>query len=230
MNNTVTITGASGGIGRLLTTHLNGFELVPMDLPDRDVLDPDVVSTTVRGSDAIVHLAWNSRRERGDTEEIDSDNIRMANNVYRGAVVQSIPRVVVASSVHVDALSWKPGFRRDQSIQSQANDPVPSSPYGASKLMIEALGRYYVSRYSLEVICIRLGGVWIDGRRFGEVQDEKQRAAYLSHKDLIGVFRHCLRCTMAEPYHHFFAVSDHEARIHDTTNNVGWVSTYSSDE
>ena len=149
---TVAVTGMKGVIGTVIAGGLPGWEIRGVDLPECDVRDYDQVLAALRGAHAVVHLAWNTT-ENFLSGALEPDNHLMTHNVYAAARAAGVGRVVAASSVHADRY-WpqRGGLRRIDDL------PIPDSPYGASKVFVEALGRY-AAQLGTEVVCIRFGGV-----------------------------------------------------------------------
>jgi len=86
---------------------------------------------------------------------------------------------------------------------------------------MEALGRYYVKK-GLEVICIRLGGVTSDNKI--NLIEEGFEQIYLSHQDLINMITSCIEIeTISNNYELFYGVSHNPNRIHNNSNNIGWL-------
>jgi nucleoside-diphosphate-sugar epimerase len=143
----------------------------------------------------------------------------MAENIYRLAVKTKVKKVIMASSVHADKFyDWKgPG------LISPYRFPTPTSPYGASKLYIEALGRFFAQKYKLEVICIRLGWVnkqnapiWIKGKSW-------LAKTWLSHRDCIELFKRCIEAKkVPRNFVILYGVSDNKGRFHDLKNPFNW--------
>jgi len=204
----VVITGAKGTIGTVLMKGLTGYEITPIDLPEVDVRDYGRLLKIFPGQDIIIHLAWQTNR---------SDNVVMFSNVYRAAIEANVPRVIMASSVHADNFyDWKgPG------LLTPDRTAVPNSPYGASKVDMEALGKYY-SQHGLEVVCIRFGGV--NPEDTVDVEEEGFKKVWLSHRDGVELVKICID---AESIHNNFVViygvSNNTYRVHDYSNPLGWV-------
>lgn len=59
----IIITGAKGVIGRVLTKSLAGYQITPLDLPEKDVTDYQELLKTFPGHKAIIHLAWDTKTE-----------------------------------------------------------------------------------------------------------------------------------------------------------------------
>ncbi len=209
----VVVTGMKGVIGSVISGALAGWETRCADLPECDVRDYDQVLAILDGADAVIHLAWDTS-DNFLTERLDPDNQQMAHNVYAAARAAGVTRVVAASSVHADRF-WPPrgALRR---IDDQ---PVPDSPYGASKVFVEALGRY-TADLGTEVVCIRFGG--INGAdAIPEARPE--RAVWLSHRDCRALIARTLDAPLpAHRYVALYGISDNAGRLHDLDNPIGW--------
>ena len=213
----VLITGSAGTIGRVLVGGL-AHEVTEFDLPECDARSLEQLTDAAMGHDALVHLAWDTASENSGNGDIDFDNVLMAFNAYRAAEQASVPRVVMASSVHADVTNRPSG-----SLLVASTISTPDSPYGASKVFVEALGRYYADR-ALEVIVVRFGGVTrhVSHRDFGIRTDPNPW--WLSHADCVALVDASLTAPIVPGgYAAFYGVSDNPRRLHDTTNPFGWV-------
>jgi nucleoside-diphosphate-sugar epimerase len=212
----VAITGASGTIGTVLRRGLTEFEVVPLDLPDADVRDLPTTVRHFKDCKAVVHLAWDLRTDNWDTGRINPDDSLMSYNVYQACVEAGVQRVIVASSVHAD------DFMRWNAPQLMTTDrvPVPTSPYGANKVLLEAMGRFYSTK-GLEVVSIRFGAVNMDNRPTAGIWD--WRRAWLSHDDCVRLVRACLTAPVIPGnYTALYGVSNNRNRVHDWSNPLGW--------
>ena len=182
--NRLLLTGASGGLGRVLRSHLRtlcetlrisdlrtpesgdaGEELVACDVGDRAS-----VSELCRDVDAIVHFG-------GVSVEDAFDNILHANllgtfNVYEAARKRGIRRIVYASSSQVT------GFYPTSEIVDASMPVRPSSLYGLSKSFGENLSRLFYDRYGIETVCLRIAMC------FPEPMTHRMLRSYLSYDDL----------------------------------------------
>lgn len=212
----ILITGSGGVIGSVLKKGLK-HETTDFDLPDSSVLNLEDLLKATPGHDAVIHLAWGKKHDDWLSENFDPDNIQGAFNVYEAAHRAGVKKVIIASSVHADDF-------HGPHISGPLNPyvlPTPDSPYGASKCMIEALGRYYATAKGLEVICIRLGGV----NRADEppASPHSERQVWLSHKDCIDMMTACIDAdTLPNKYAIMYGVSNNEDLVHDLTNPFGW--------
>lgn len=178
------LTGAAGGLGRMLRQRLkahcrmlrlsdiadlgtaaDGEELVVAKLEDRAA-----IFRLLEGVDAVVHLGGVSTEHAFDT--ILPANIVGAYNVYEGARRNGVKRIVFASSNHVTGF-----YRQDEVID--ATMPVrPDSYYGLSKAFGENLAQFYWDRWGIETVSIRIGS------SFPEPKDRRMLATWLSYDDL----------------------------------------------
>jgi uronate dehydrogenase len=153
----VLLTGAAGRIGTMLRTRLPGygwqlrmFDRTPMDGSlTGDITDPAALDEAVAGVEAIVHLA--GQPDEGPWTVVRDSNIEGLFQLFEAARRHGVRRVVFASSNH--AVGFTP-----YAAQVPADAPArPDTLYGVSKIFGEALGRYYVDRYGLQVACLRIG-------------------------------------------------------------------------
>ena len=159
----VLVTGAAGGIGRLLREGLAGRYPV-LRLSDRAPLGPlrqgeehalaeledlDQVVQASTGCDAVVHLG--GIPEEAPWDQILRSNLIGAYNVFEAARINRVRRVVFASSNHVVGF-----YRRKQQVGT--HEPMrPDSRYGWSKACGEMLARLYADKYGVESVCLRIG-------------------------------------------------------------------------
>ncbi len=217
MTTKIAITGASGTIGSVVTRGLADHQVVAVDLPQVDVRDYGAVVEAFRGCQAVLHLAWNLKDDNWDTGRISTDNCLMTYNVYEACLRGGVRRVIMASSVHADNfMLWE-----ERTLMTTATLPTPTSPYGANKVFLEALGKYYAQR-GLEVVCIRFGSVTKDDVPGTAGWD--WRKVWLSHRDLVSMIRACIEApAIPKNYAAFYGVSNNAARVHDWDNPLGWV-------
>lgn len=214
----IVITGSRGVIGSVLISGLSGFKITSLNLPDVDVRQYEQLLSYFKGKTTIIHLAKNRDRvEENSRDDIyDPDDSLMTYNVYKAALEAKVKRVIMASSVHADNFyQWK-GLGK----LSIDRIPTPNSPYGANKVFMEALGRYYAKK-GLEVICVRFGGV--NPANKSPENNYWENAVWLSHKDCLAMIKACLKAEkVPNNFAVFYAVSNSKDRVHDTNNPFGW--------
>ena len=170
----VVVTGAAGTIGQSVTRYLKGdFDLVGVERSRRgdpsvatvtaDLADLDATTRALEGAAAVVHLAAAAQLDAA-WESVLRDNMVATYNVFEAARLQSVDRVVLASSHHVVGIYEEDGapeiydLRRTDLIGVGA-ELRPDSLYAVSKIFGESLGRYYHERHGMAVICLRIGVV-----------------------------------------------------------------------
>jgi uronate dehydrogenase len=227
----ILLTGAAGGLGKVLRRRLAPFAGVlrvsdRMDLgpaaPGEEVVlcdlgDKDGVHRLVDGVEAVVHLGGISVETQ--FEPILHSNIIGVFNLYEAVRKHGVKRVVFASSNHVT------GFYR-QSEKIGVDAPMrPDGLYGVSKCFGENLSRFYFDRYGIETVCLRIGS------SFPTVKDRRMLATYLSYDDLVEL----VRCALFAPHAGhtvIFGASDNSLKWWDNTKaaHLGFKPKDAADE
>ncbi|MFL9923943.1 NAD(P)-dependent oxidoreductase [Herbaspirillum lusitanum] len=192
------LTGAAGGIGKVLRPRLAGFadsvrisDLAPAmqaggnaapaaheQAQACDLADRAAVDALVEGCDAIIHLGGVSVER--PFEEILEANIKGVFHIYEAARRHQVRRVIFASSNHVTGY-----YRQDQKID--AHDlRRPDGYYGLSKSYGEDMAQFYFDRYGVETVSIRIGSV------FPEAKDRRMMASWMSLDDFEQLLRRAL--------------------------------------
>ena len=210
----IAVTGAKGTIGQILLKNLKNIEVVPIDLPEIDARNKTALTEAVADCTYLIHLAWNKKTENFRNGKWDPDNSIMAYNAYEAALMTGIKRVIISSSIHANPLSI------NGELIHPMDHPLPQSPYGANKVFIESLGRYFSTK-GLEIVCLRFGGVNPEDRV--DLPEEGYRKVWLSHRDLTDLM---VQCISAEKIPNGFtiinAVSNNDGRIFNTVNPLNW--------
>lgn len=170
----VLITGGAGFIGRHVAAHLidhGGYTVTAIDnesLGDRKHLDLDRVRfvegdlrsredlrSALEGQDAVVHLA-------ADTRVMDSiqdpatnfdNNVNGTFNLLQLCRELGVGRVVAASTGGAILGDVEPPVHEEMA-------PHPTSPYGASKLMLEGYLSAYASSYGVSGCALRFSNIY----------------------------------------------------------------------
>jgi uronate dehydrogenase len=188
----VLMTGARGQIGSVLRPALRTDveELRLSDLAEIDDLvapetsvaanltDFDAVTRAVEGVDAVIHLG--AVPDEAPFERIAGPNLHGAYHVFEACRRAGVKRVVYASSSHATGM-YPVGVPLDGSYP-----PRPDGLYGASKVFGEALGRMYVDRFGLSVVCLRIGSFQPRPR------ERRELSTWLSYEDGIRLVRAAL--------------------------------------
>jgi uronate dehydrogenase len=185
---TVLVTGAAGSIGSALVERLPAFGWAVVAF-DRKPVQGGVVGDVTSASDldavmggvtSIVHLA-------GHPTEAPWPVIREANiegtfQLFEAARRAGVQRVIYASSNHTV------GFTPVADDLPATTPARPDTLYGVSKVFGEALGSYYVSRYGMQVACLRIG-------TFAPIPppDRRSLSTWLSPDDCARLVDACLR-------------------------------------
>ncbi len=216
MNKKIAITGSHGTIGTILVNGLKNVSITSLAKPEIDIRNYQEVAEQIKDHDVVIHLAWDTKRDNYRTHVYNPDNSIMLYNVYQAAVEQKIPRVIMASSVHADSYyQWL-----KTSLMSPLQIPTPDSLYGAEKVFMESLGRYYATK-GLEVICIRFGGV--NKENTPHESNILERKVFLSHRDCCDVIQAIIETNrVPNNFALLYAISNNKGRLHDITNPFGW--------
>ena len=170
----VLITGGAGFIGRHLADHLTGqegYSVTVIDnesLGDRKHLDLDKVrfvegdlrnvedlKRAVEGQDVVVHLA-------ADTRVMDSienpafnfeNNVVGTFNLLEGMRELGVDRIVAASTGGAIVGDVPPPVHERMAAQ-------PTSPYGASKLMLEGYLSAYSAAFGIKGCALRFSNIY----------------------------------------------------------------------
>lgn len=229
----VVITGSEGQIGSILKSGLGkDFELYLIDKRAKKKKNNyrlDIskeykkLKSVIKSKDAIIHLAWDNF-EDFPNDRIVSDNKLMAENVYRAASEVKLRRIIIASSVHANDCCIKQG-----KLISALDNPCPDTPYGASKIYIESLGKYYAKHHGLQVICIRFGGI-NPGNKVMYKEDPNYDKVLLYKEDCINLIRKCINTKkVPSNFAVFYAISNNANRIHSVKNFLNWKPIYPLD-
>ena len=186
------ITGAAGRLGTYLRASLvevaTSARLVdvvapppaapgePVEIHQGSVTDPDLLDEVCSGAEAIVHLGgFAGEAPWPDLSEV---NVGGTYQVLEAALRHKLKRVVVASSNHAV------GFHLRGSLPL-ADDvaPRPDSLYGASKAAAEALCQYYSAKFSMDIVCLRIGSC------FDTPENRRMLSTWLSPADFTRLTR-----------------------------------------
>jgi uronate dehydrogenase len=212
----VLITGAAGGIGRMLIDPLRsaGHILILTDLHSDpaagierlDVTQAEAVAAACAGADAIVHLA--GIPSEAPFAAVNAINVVGTYNVLEGAVQAGIRRVILASSNHAVGFYQRSDARPTADGRVELADPGATRPdtfYGWSKAAMESLGTLYHDRYGLGIVALRIGSC------FPEPPDVRALASWLSPRDAARLIDACLTAPNVG-FHAIFATSDNTRR------------------
>jgi nucleoside-diphosphate-sugar epimerase len=199
----ILLTGAAGGVGQAISAALMDadHEVVAFDRLKAsgvsrtivgDILDRQAVLDAAEGMDVIIHLAA-SPDEADFIDELLEPNVRGLYHVCDAAQAQSVPRLVLASSVQVVT-----GHSFDHLIKIE-DGPCVINHYALTKLWAEGIGEMYSRVHNMTVIAARLG--WLP-RSVDHAQELAASSwgpdVYLSHGDAGRFFRACVETELDE--------------------------------
>jgi uronate dehydrogenase len=187
------LTGAAGGLGKVLRERLRPFadvlrlsdvatlapaqgsheETVPCNLADKAAVD-----ALVDGCDAIVHLGGVSVER--PFEEILEANIKGVFHIYEAARKHGVKRVIFASSNHVIGF-----YKQTEHLDTHAMRR-PDGYYGLSKSFGEDVAQFYFDRWGIETVSIRIGS------SFPEPANRRMMSTWLSYSDLTNLIEKSL--------------------------------------
>ena len=193
--NRLLLTGAAGGLGKMLRPRVAVMAKIVRvsDLADVadakaneevvhcDLGDFDGMLGLLDGVDAVVHLGGMSTD--GPFEPILNANIRGVYNLYESARINGVKRILFASSNHVV------GFHKQTEHLDATATMRPDGNYGVSKAFGESLSSFYFDRYGIETVCMRIGS------SFPQPIDHRMLSTWLSYDDLTEL----IRCALAAP-------------------------------
>ncbi len=169
----VLITGGAGFIGRHLADHLLGRDATVTvidneSLGDRTSLDldrvrfvsgdlrnRDDVRAALEGQDVVVHLAADTRVMDSIENPVHNfeNNVVGTFNLLELSRELGVKRVVAASTGGAILGDVEPPVHEEMA-------PQPTSPYGASKLMMEGYLSAYASSYGLTSCALRFSNIY----------------------------------------------------------------------
>jgi uronate dehydrogenase len=154
----VLVTGAAGSIGRTVVPGLTelGHDVRGLDLQQGptvevvgDCLDPEVAASSVRGCDAVVHLAG-MPQEGPLASELESHVLTTA-TLLDAMVAAGVGRMAYASSNHAV------GMHERANKLGAGVAPRPDTFYGVAKVAAEATLSLYADRHGIGSVAMRIG-------------------------------------------------------------------------
>ncbi|MDQ6985036.1 MAG: SDR family oxidoreductase [Candidatus Dojkabacteria bacterium] len=216
----VLVTGSKGTVGKILVPYLESlkYDVTGYDIHNSNIADHEFVLNNIKNYDAIIHLDMDAKVGFSD-ENYNPDDFTMVYNLLHTATDNHNKRIIMFSSIHADDFS----LATPKNQMSTTTVPTPDSPYGAYKIYMEALSKYYSKNKGIEVICIRLGGVTADDRILSDKEEAGFSKVYLSHEDLKSQVVTCIeKDSIINNFELLYGVSNNEGRLHDNSNSIGW--------
>lgn len=170
----IAVTGAAGFIGGAVVRALAhaGCDVTACDLGPApawlpssvrwiqgSITEPAVLDAALGGAGAAIHLAFRMDLDAADAVASVQTNVLGSALVFDAALRHGVRRVVWGSSVMV----YGPVERYGRMPVDESAEPMPRTPYGASKLLLEWLARAYRTK-GLETVGLRFTTVFGPGR------------------------------------------------------------------
>jgi len=185
---TVFVTGSTGKAGRYIVKDLldNGYDVVGVDRIDpdgvgarrskgytfkiADVTDFGQVVSTMKGCDAVIHMAAIPNPRVGPEHEVFRVNMMANWNVLEAAEILGIGKIVMASSVNAVGAVFSKGITPRPYFPVDEDHPTFSEDsYSLSKWLGEEMADAFVRR--------RSGNVQIASMRFHGLMERERQAA-----------------------------------------------------
>lgn len=223
------VTGAAGGVGRLIAGKLGGVadslrlsDIAPIDTPEAeftpcDLADMDAVDRLVAGCDDILHLGGVSVERSFD--EILGPNLIGVHNIYEAARKHGVKRVLFASSNHVVGY-----YKQDEHLDASAAHK-PDGWYGISKSYGEAVALMCHQKFGIESALVRIGSC------FPEPVNRRMLATWMADEDFVSLIeRVFLAPRLGCPV--IYGISNNDIRWWDNSkvDYLGWRPTRNSAE
>jgi nucleoside-diphosphate-sugar epimerase len=243
-NMKVLVTGANGLIGNLVFGSLlrrpEKFDVVGLDInpvhsarihpedvttipKDRflqvDLADREALDAAVKKMDAVVHMAADAGG--GSWESLLKNNLIGAYHLFEACRVAQVQRVVFASTVMVNAGT----FRQEPYIAimdgrfpdlpdplphiTHESPPRPTGIYASTKLWGEALAYQYSFLHGISCLCLRIGWVVAENRP----RPNYGRSVWCSHRDICQLVQKSLEAPLSLRFDIFYGFSNNRYQI-----------------
>ena len=212
---TVLVTGSAGRVGQAAVIGLlerghsvRGFDRAPSPgLPDAtvaDLSDLDSLRKSMKGIDALVHLAATPDDVEDPAQNLFPPNITGLYHTLEIAREAGVQRLVLPSSGQVN---WFGNFEGPWPL----DESVPVSPkgwYAATKMFLESIGYSYSVTHGMSVIITRLGWCPRDEVQVREIAAETiYQDVYLSPGDAGRFFAGCVEAENSVSHSILYATS-----------------------
>ncbi|MDO8187577.1 NAD(P)-dependent oxidoreductase [Conexibacter sp. JD483] len=230
----VLVTGAGGGIGRVVVAELaaGGHAVVALDRAGAgipagdggaaaihvgDCRDGALVRTALAGADAVVHLAGVPAPGIVPDPELFAGNTQATFTVLDEAVRAGVRRVVTASSVSILGAAWAEDHVSPLYLPLDEAHPLrPREAYALAKQCDEATEAMFCRRDGIAVVALRFpftdtsAAIAARAARVAEDPAEGSRElwAYLDVRDAARACRLAVEATVAPGFHPVYVVAD----------------------
>ena len=173
----ILVTGGSGLVGKYvveeLVQHRHTVGVLDLKPPKQkvkhhrvSVLDLDKVTRTLKGYDAVIHMAGIPHPLNDPPEKVFGLNVNGTFNVLEAAARNGITKVVFTSSESALGFAFMTNRMTPEYVPIDEQHPLrPQDPYGLSKVIGEQICRTYSQRYGMHTVCLREPWIWVpEGR------------------------------------------------------------------
>lgn len=227
----VLVTGGSGNVGGYVLDELVGKHDVTIldtkaslkhpDVPvlNVDLLDASATLASVKGFDAVIHLAAIPNPSKDPGDRVLSVNVVSTYNLMEAVRLNGIPRVVYASSESSSGFGIHNVFHKPLYLPIDEKHPSwPHETYSLSKYFGEVICQEYAHAYGIKVIALRYTWVWFreDAEAMTNLVKNVQAnggggfGAYVFAEDVAQAFRLSLDYSFAddEYFQSFYITAD----------------------
>ncbi len=169
----VLVTGGSGMVGRSVVDHLSRLHEVEVldrkklhraDIPFHqvDILNPDDLTRSLKGFDAVVHLAGIPHPLDSPAEEVFRVNALGTFNVLEACARHDIGKLVFMSSESTLGFAFSTIRLWPEFVPIDEDHVLrPQDPYGLSKLVCERLCEGFSRRTGMNTVALRAPWIWV---------------------------------------------------------------------
>ena len=179
------VTGGSGKVGRYVVDEVSREHQVTVfdqvapeakvQFVQGDITDPEACRSAFRGADAVLHLAAIPHPLTESPSRIMQVNVVGTYCVLDACAEMGVRRLVMASTDSVygffyqrdftgsapSGTAWASGPVMPERLPIDEKHPARAhDPYGLSKVLCERMGESYSRSMRLNVVCLRIMGVW----------------------------------------------------------------------
>jgi nucleoside-diphosphate-sugar epimerase len=226
------VTGGSGKVGRYVVDEVSREHQVTVfdrvapeadvQFVQGDITDPEACRSAFRGADAVLHLAAIPHPLTEAPSRIMQVNVVGTYCVLDACAEMGVRRLVMASTDSVygfffqrdftgaspSGSAFAPGPARPERLPIDERHPARAhDPYGLSKILCERAAESYSRAVRLNVICLRLMGVWTPDRYpvARSILGNADRGAlnlwtYVEPRDVAQAFRLAAEAERVEPF------------------------------
>lgn len=153
----VLVTGASGFVGRYLCAKLahDGHEVFTYSTRyEQDIRNYEQLRAFVAmvQPEEIHHLAAQAYVPEASTNPSRAYEVNVLGTLN---LLEAVRQTGLRSRIHVAGTSEEYGYDRDSAILDEQSLPLPTTPYGASKLAATQLAMTYAHMYGMNIVVTR---------------------------------------------------------------------------